>query len=324
MGDDGEGLRDLGQASDVNPRISVVLAVFNGAARLSETMRSILGQTERSFELIVVNDGSTDATPAILAESAEGDARIRVITQQNAGLTHSLIRGCDAARAPLIARQDCGDLSKPDRLRRMIELMEERSRCVLAASEAAYTGPENEVLYTTRHADKNIRQALLHAQISAIMGLPHHGAAVMRTESYRRAGGYRPEFYFAQDLDLWIRMASLGDVCIVDEVLYDARCDERAISSLHRSQQVTSAKLAIALRDRPNALDQSALLRKASAIRPGKRARSRRLEAKALYFIATCLRRQNDPRWRRYASLAVRRSPLHVRSWLLLLRGALT
>jgi glycosyltransferase involved in cell wall biosynthesis len=308
----------------MNPRISVVLAVFNGAARLSETIRSILGQTERSFELVVVDDGSVDATAAILADCAAGDARIRVITQQNAGLTRALIRGCDAARAPLIARQDCGDLSKPDRLRRMIDLMEERSSCVLAASEAAYTGPENEPLYTTRHSDKNVRQALLEAQIADIVGLPHHGAAVMRKESYLRAGGYRPEFYFAQDLDLWIRMASLGDVCIVNEVLYDARSDERAISSLHRSQQIRSAKLAIALRDTRNAATRSALLLKAATIRPGEHSRSRHLEAKALYHFAACLRRQNDPRWRGYASRAVRRSPLHVRSWLLLLKGALT
>jgi glycosyltransferase involved in cell wall biosynthesis len=307
----------------VTPRISIVLPVFNGAHRLPATLASILAQTESDFELVVVDDGSSDATASIVAEYAGRDRRIRTLQQNNAGVTQALIRGCAAARAPLIARHDCGDLSRPERLHRMLGFMSERAACVVASSEVTHAGPEGEVLYTTTHARRNIREALLHARIADIIGLPHHGAAVFRLEAYRRAGGYRPEFYFAQDLDLWIRMAALGDICIADEMLYEARLDIGGISSVHRPQQVASTRLALAIRDARTEAEASRLLREASWIRPHPTARSRFAEAKALYFVAACLRQRNDPRWRRYASSAIRRSPLHIRSWLLLMRSAL-
>jgi glycosyltransferase involved in cell wall biosynthesis len=90
-------------------KLSVVMSVLNGAGDLARTLDSIFAQTERDFELIVIDDGSTDDTPSILAR--QSDPRIRVITQPNEGLTRALIRGCEAARAPLIARHDCGDVS---------------------------------------------------------------------------------------------------------------------------------------------------------------------------------------------------------------------
>jgi hypothetical protein len=227
------------------------------------------------------------------------DPRIRVITQENGGITRALIRGCHAARASFIARQDCGDVSRPERIERLLPLLE---KCVVAASEVAYLGPEGEALYTTSHARENIRDGLLHAGIDTIRSLPHHGSAVFRADAYARAGGYRAQFYFAQDLDLWIRMAALGDICVNEDVLYEARIDVRAISSVHRRQQIASAALAIALRDGGGA----SLFEQAAAIRPEKRAQSRLSEVRALYFIASCLRRNNDARWRRYVSRAVR------------------
>lgn len=281
--------------SVVTPRVSVVLPVYNGAASLNRTIESVLAQTMRDFELIIVDDGSTDATPAV--SGAFHDDRIRVIRTENGGITRALITGCDSARAALIARQDCGDVSRPERLERILPLLE---TCVVAASQVAYCGPEGEPLYTTSHKSSNVHHALLHAGIDAIQSLPHHGSAVFRADAYHQSGGYRPQFYFAQDLDLWIRMAALGAVCITDEVLYEARVDVRAISSIHRDEQGASAAIALALRDgRGN-------LAEAAAIRPRRRPFTRSTQAKALYFIASCLRRRQDPRWRRYALRAVR------------------
>ena len=297
MDNDGKAVSERGPDAVVTPRVSVILPVYNGAASLAATIDSILAQTERNLELVVVDDGSTDATAAILRGYT--DPRVRVIRQENGGITRALIRGCQAARASLIARQDCGDVSHPERLERLLPLLE---TCVLAASEVAYVGPEGEALYTTSHASKSIRDSLLHAGVDAIQSLPHHGSALFRAEAYTRAGGYRAQFYFAQDLDLWMRMAAFGEVCISQDVLYEARIDIRAISSLHRREQVASAALAIALRDGGD----PSLAEQAAAIRPGKRAQSRHSEIRALYFIASCLRRKNDPRWRRYASRAVR------------------
>lgn len=303
------------------PKISVVLPVFNGAADLPRTIESILGQTESDFELIAIDDGSTDETGALLAEYASRDTRIRVLTQPNAGLTRALIHGCDAARASLIARHDCGDVSHPDRLRRVSESLGAGRECVVACCEVAYTGPNGEALYTTAHAKRDLRGGLLRAGIGDIVSLPAGAAALMWADAYRKAGGYRAQFYFAQDVDLWIRLAALGELCIVPEALYEARINVRAISSIHRAEQFACAKIAVAVRDAPTESERAELLKQAATIRPKRRSFTRRVEAQALYFVATCLRKQNDPRWRAYASRALRCNALHLRSWLLLLRG---
>src|SRR4051812_15394116 len=99
-----------------SPTISVVMSVYNGAATLTATLESILSQSDSDFEVVVVDDGSTDATAEILRRTAAADQRLRVLRQENRGLTAALIVGCQTARAPIIARHDCGDRSLPGRL----------------------------------------------------------------------------------------------------------------------------------------------------------------------------------------------------------------
>src|SRR4029079_15350055 len=100
------------------PDVSVVMSVYNGAETLHETMESILSQERVAIEFIIINDGSTDGSDDILSQYARKDPRVRVIHQKNKGLTCALIRGCEEAKGEYIARQDVGDVSMPDRLRR--------------------------------------------------------------------------------------------------------------------------------------------------------------------------------------------------------------
>jgi len=205
----------------------------------------------------------------------------------------------------------------------MLALFEEDASLVVACSEVAFAGPGGEILHTTGHAAQDIRQILLHASIDTIVSLPAGAAAVMRASAYRQAGGYRPQFYFAQDLDLWIRLAGLGGVRIEPAALYEARVGISTISSLYRAEQIASASIAIALREATTEPERTALLGEVARIRPRSGSATAAEEAKAHYFIASCLRRQRDPRWRHYAVRAVSRHPLYLRPWLLLLRGLL-
>jgi glycosyltransferase involved in cell wall biosynthesis len=101
------------------PAISVVMGVCNDADILPETLASVLAQTERDFEFIVVDDGSSDPRVGeILADVARRDARLRVVTKSNEGLTRALIDGCAAARGTYVARIAAGDVMAPDRLAR--------------------------------------------------------------------------------------------------------------------------------------------------------------------------------------------------------------
>lgn len=299
-------------------KLSVVLAVYNGEAHVAATLDGILAQTERDFELLAVDDGSTDRTLAILNAYAQRDPRVRVLTQPNAGLTRSLIRGCAEARGTFIARHDNGDVSHPERFARQLAALAD-PEVVLVSCLVRFRAPGGERLYDVDADGDALRHGLLHAGAADIRSVPHHGSAMFRRDAYLRAGGYRDAFRYAQDLDLWIRLASLGRIVIVPEVLYEATIDVRTISATARRQQLELTGLAVRLRDAAPG-EREALLERARALEaasPGGRA----AEAGTLYFIASCLLRNADRAWRRYAREALRRDPLHWRTWTLLPRA---
>jgi glycosyltransferase involved in cell wall biosynthesis len=296
-------------------KISVVLSVYNDDAHIAATLDSILAQTERDFELIIVDDGSTDTTAAILASYASRDERIRIVTQPNKGLTRALIRGCAEARADVIARNDSGDLSHPDRFRRQLGLL--RGDVVLVACATEFAGPEGETLYVVKVDADEVRESLLHGDARHIHGIAGHGSAMFRRDAYLRAGGYREQFYFAQDLDLWARLAPLGHFAAVPEVLFTVLVEPRSLTTMNHDRQNKMKGIVVALRDGG---DANALLAEAASIQPRK-AKSRRAKAPGFYFIGRCLRKQRDPRARRYLLQAIAHDPFHFRAWVSLLTG---
>lgn len=303
-------------------KLSVVMAVYNGAARLAATLDSIALQTERSYELIIIDDGSTDDSPAILREYAARDERIRVVTQNNAGLTRSLIRGCEWARTDVIARHDCGDVSRPERFARQLAVLDARPEVTLVSCGTRFRAPGGELLYDVHADGAQLRDGLLHAGAETVRGLTHHGTAMFRSAAYEAAGGYRAAFRYAQDLDLWMRMAAGGEIAVVPEILYEATVDAGTLSADAREQQVELTTIAVALRDATSESDSKALLERAAhVVRTAPRTRGD--DARALYFLASCLQRNGDGAWRNYARAAIRENPLHYRAWLLFMRGLL-
>src|SRR5882724_692077 len=129
------------------PEVSVVMSVYNGATGLSRSVDSILSQEGVNLELIVVNDGSTDQSIDILQEYASSDERVRVISQQNQGLTKALVVGCAAAHAEYIARQDAGDISLPGRLIKQLNAMSENPDSAFVSCGTRFVGPKGEYLY---------------------------------------------------------------------------------------------------------------------------------------------------------------------------------
>lgn len=295
-------------------KLSVVLSVYNGARSLGATLDSILGQTMRDFELIVVDDGSTDETSSILARYASRDERVRVFSQQNAGLTRGLIRGCDEAKGAFIARHDCGDRSHPERFARQALLLEQGH--VLVCCATRFTDAEGDTLYVSSAEGNALREGLLSQDVAHIHGPPHHGSVMFRSDAYRAAGGYRVQFRAAQDLDLWIRIAAQGTFGVDDEILYEATLEADNISATNRQAQMELTALAVALRDGGS---KTRLLEAAARVKF--RSQSRCGEAAAIYFIARCLLQQGNPKWRRTMWNALRRNPLHCRAWASLLIG---
>lgn len=307
--------------------ISVVLAVYNGERELAQTLDSILAQEYAAFEVIVVDDASSDRTAEVLR--AYGD-RLRVFRQpENRGLTRALIAGCEAARGEFIARHDLGDLSLPSRLARQAALLASRDDLALVSCWTEVVGPELEHLFVVKGTPASAAAAIdpLDETLDsgAVDGPTHHGSAMFRASAYRAAGGYRAEFYYGQDWDLWFRIAERGRFQMVPEVLYRARITPDSISSVARAKQQELGRLAVeALRARRRGEPEAPLLARAAAVRPVRGAKTAAAGAAGLYFIGEALRRNGDARARRYLLQAARANPLDGRSWIRWLQSLVT
>jgi glycosyltransferase involved in cell wall biosynthesis len=295
-------------------KVSVVMSVYNGAPHLVETIDSILNQTERDFEFVIVDDGSSDATPDILSRCS--DPRLRVITQPNTGLTRALIAGCAAARAPLIARQDVGDLSHPERLAKQCAMFDDPDVTFVSCA-TQYVGPQDEPLWTVPPTGAALepRDVIdLRLPSGLTDGPTHHGSVTFRRDSYNRAGGYRPQFYYGQDFDLWYRLAAVGKFQTTREVLYTARVTPYSISGLARNAQQRLSRLSRAsLQARTRGESDDAILAEAAAIG---RLHGNASPGPGLYLIGEALRRNRDPRARAYLRKAVAAHPFWVRAWI--------
>lgn len=300
----------------MTPATSFVLPVYNAVATIAETVRSILAQTDPDFELIVVDDGSTDATPRVLASF--DDPRLRVITQPNGGITRALIAGCAAARGRYIARHDAGDISDRRRLAVQRAMLDASAEVVFVSCWTQVVGPELEPLFVSRGTGRaGAPSAILDLtqKYYAIDGPTHHGSVVFRRDAYEAVGGYRRQFYYGQDWDLWYRLAERGKFQMAPEVLYTARMAPGAISATAKAAQERIAALTHAgVRARAAGQSDAAFVEAASRI--GKAPAGRCAESRGLYFIGEALRRNGDRRARRYLARAARSCPWLLRAWL--------
>lgn len=300
----------------MNPEVSVVMSVYNAGPWLRATVESVLAQTDVDFELIVIDDGSTDESAAIL--DAITDPRVRVVHQENRGLTRALITGCETAQGRLIARQDAGDLSLPLRLAKQRRALDADSSLAFVSCWTEYIGPQDEPLWTGRGTGFAAEpQDVLDATKEWGMadGPSHHGSVMFRAGAYRDAGGYRAEFRYGQDWDLWYRLAALGKFRMLAEPLYAARIEPSSISSAaRRAQQALAALSLAAAKARAEGRSDAGILRQAATIpRSGSPLCA---EARGLYFIGEALRRRGDARARGYFLRAIRSCPAHVKAWL--------
>jgi len=310
-----------------HPEVSVVMSVYNGALCLAKTLDSILSQEGVELEFIVVNDGSTDKSGQILTEYAQRDSRLHIIHQENTGLTRALIRGCDAVRGEFIARQDAGDISLPGRLESQVALLREQQDCAFVSCWTDVVGPNAEFLYTSRgtgFASSPVSILSPQAKWGVLDGPTHHSSVMFRAKQYARCGGYRPEFYFGQDWDLWYRLSSLGSFCMLQKRLCICSITPGSISVSRKVQQMRFAGLSrkAFLARQAGQSDQSVLEEARqflSSIK--KRPNPRRDKAAANYFLGKCLLDNRNKAAFGYLLAAVKEDPLHLRAWVNLPRS---
>jgi glycosyltransferase involved in cell wall biosynthesis len=262
----------------MTPRATVLIGAYNSAATLPAAIESVLAQTMRDLELIVVDDGSRDESAAVAAAAARDDPRVRLLQMPgNVGIARSLNEGIAAATAPVIAVNDADDESAPERLERQLGVLDARPDVVVVGSRMREVDESG--------AELSPRTAFAAGDVGAVLPrfnpIPNTSAA-FRRDVVLAAGGYDARYRYAMEYDLWLRLAERHTVVALDEVLATRRMSRTNVAA-----RAERAQLAEALLIRARALRRRRTLRGARGLvlpavsyltpLPAKRALRRRL-----------------------------------------------
>lgn len=250
------------------PQVSVVMAVYNAEPYVREAVLSLLGQSLEDFELVIVDDGSVDGTPAILSSLQLQDARIRVIKQPNRGIAVALNSGIGRAAGKYIARLDADDVAYPHRLQQQVEFLDANSGVGLLGGAIDVMDSSGKPAYRVSYPqrDAEIRRSLPYRTCFA------HSAVTMRKDAFISAGGYRKQFTFAEDYDLWLRMVEQAQAANLADVVTRHRIHAESVSQQNLERQAMrslGAKAAARMRNIANSdpfdeveqIDQRTLVR---------------------------------------------------------------
>lgn len=214
--------------------VSVILPAYNASNYIREAIESILNQTYNNFELIIINDGSTDNTPRII--NTYDDSRIKLINNEgNKGLIYSLNRGIDVSRGEYIARMDADDISHPFRFAKQIKVMNQNSDIVVCGTYINYFGASKgrfSRCHPKQH-NEDIKKSLLIRSAFA------HPTVMIRASILKKYGiRYDENFKSCEDYKLWIDLASYGTFINIPVPLLNYRVSNNQISSKYRKEQL--------------------------------------------------------------------------------------
>lgn len=266
-----------------SPLISIIMPVWNGEMYLEDAVQSILAQTFRDFEFIILDDGSTDRTPEILKEFSSRDSRIRVIRLAHEGIVTALNRGVAESRARWIARMDADDLSHPERLARQWDAIGKNPQAVLCHTHINIIG---DPAYVTK-AGRFIRTQALIALRLCFQCPIVHPTVMFRKDAFLEYGGYLQEERHAEDFALWGRMIAHGPIIGVAEPSLDFRVHGSSISKQQaNTQEALSQKISAEHCSQFMNLDQARAVRAYRAIQGTYASHPMR---EWLWFLLNCL-----------------------------------
>ena len=206
-------------------RITVLMPAFNAEKYIAEAILSVLGQSYTDFELLIINDGSTDGTSTIVRQFT--DSRIRLIELPRQGISVALNTGLKEAKGYYIARFDADDICLPERLQKQLEFLDKNPDYVLVGCEVEYITEAGEHLFNFQcsaytHEDI-MRQLYVYCPFI-------HSGVMFRKEMVLRAGSYSPEAHNFEDYLLWIQLAKYGKYCNLPERLIKVRFNPASVT----------------------------------------------------------------------------------------------
>lgn len=223
----------------MNPKISVVMAVYNQERFLREAIASILAQTYKNFEFIIIDDGSTDNTRKII--SSFGDKRIKVLrNKKNIGLTKSLNLGLKISRGEFIARMDADDISYPGRFELQVQTLQKTKDLFLIGSQADLIREDGAKVGVSKMPTKDYEINKVVMRFNPFI----HPTLFFRRALLEEIGSYNDNLPYAQDYDLVLRALGKFKCANLIKPLVAVRRSLRSISiAKHRMQQLTAVKV---------------------------------------------------------------------------------
>lgn len=218
------------------PSLSVVMTVFNGERHLSEAIDSLVRQSFDDFEIIIVNDGSTDGTGAIIQQFAVSDSRIRYVDLAHIGRVEALNTGCRLAQGKFIAIMDADDIALPDRFACQMDFLATHPSVVLLGTGVQKVSSDGRCFATVMFPTQSeeIKRSLVS------QGCFAHSTVVMAREAVFAVGAYRKAFPPAEDYDLWLRLAERYAVANLPQALVKYRAHPDQVSSTNLEQHTLS------------------------------------------------------------------------------------
>lgn len=197
------------------PAVSVVIPAYNAAWCVGKAIDSVLAQDFQDFEVIVVNDGSTDDTAAVLAKYSDN---IRVVNQSNSGLSSARNSGIRESRGNFVAFLDADDWWLPGKLGRQIALMRSRPELGFSSTAAKVEDPEGRLLNIWACAAWE-GSFLTHLFGSNADVAGSGSSVIARRELFRQAGNFDESLRSLEDIDMWMRLAAVADYACLEEPL---------------------------------------------------------------------------------------------------------
>jgi glycosyltransferase involved in cell wall biosynthesis len=227
--------------------VTVLMPVYNGERYVAQAIASVLAQTHACFELLILDDGSTDATPRILAEYAARDARIRVLRHANIDQPATLNRGLELARHDWVAIHDHDDVSLPERLERQLEALAREPEARVVGTWAIEINAAGAALGRRCNGPRSAEEfRALHAAGGRVPLV--HPSVLLHRPTILEVGGYDPAFGPSADSELWTRVATRHLIVVVPEPLVLYRIHRQSMSFRRMFEQRARLRW-IAVRD---------------------------------------------------------------------------
>jgi glycosyltransferase involved in cell wall biosynthesis len=212
----------------MTPTLSVLMPVFNAGRYLRRAVESVLCQTLKDFEFLIIDDGSSDGSLEILQSYAAQDLRIRLLSHENRGLSPTANELLHEASGDLVAPMDNDDVCQPQRLERQLAFLQNNPDVVCVGSSYRIIDEADRLIlrqFPVEQDDEKIQKLMLAGHVSL-----HHPTTMYRRQAAIAVGGYDTRLPIAHDMDLWLRLGEVGKLANMDEPLLDYRIHGKSTS----------------------------------------------------------------------------------------------